>query len=80
MNYYNGREEYYSYDGQDLLGALGGYFGMVTRNELLFERLKCFQVCSLAGQFSPPFHGSSTDSVATLQYHMARRRRRVIEL
>ena len=51
------------------------------KKELMFEdfHVDCVQVCSLAGQFSPPFHGSSTDSVATLQYHMARRRR-VIEL
>ena len=38
MNNQYDREEYYSYDGQDLLGALGGYFGMVTKTELLFEK------------------------------------------
>ena len=50
------------------------------KKELMFEdfHVDCVQVCSLAGQFYP-FHGSLTDSVATLQYHMARRRR-VIEL
>ena len=34
------------------------------KKELMFEdfHVDCVQVCSLAGQFSPPFLGSSTDS------------------